>query len=150
MNKKSSIKASIKSQRLVLQALYQWHVNRQNTNSIEEQFREEHINSKIDWSEFRSLFSGVVSMSDALDKELEPLLDRKLAGLDPVELSILRLGSYELHERLDIPYEVIINKSIELAHSFGANESYRFINAILDRLCSSLPLRKAEKESRKK
>lgn len=133
-----------------MQALYQWHVNRQHAASIEEQFREEHTQSQIDWDEFRNLFSGVVSMSDALDTELEPLIDRKLTSLDPVELSILRLGSYELHERLDTPYEVIINKSIELAHAFGANESYRFINAILDRLCSNLPLRKAEKDSRKK
>ena len=148
MSKTSDLKMRKRTRRMVLQALYQWHVNRQHTSNIEKEFHEEHAALKVDWDTFHTLFCGVVSMSDQLDKELEPLLNRTLSELDPVELSLLRMSSFELHERLDIPLTVILNESIDLAHAFGATDSYKLINAVLDRLCSQLPLRKAEKQKR--
>jgi len=51
-----------------------------------------------------------------------------------VELSILRVGTYELAQRLDIPYRVVINESTELAKIFGAEDGYKYINAVLDKV----------------
>jgi N utilization substance protein B len=68
--------------------------------------------------------------------------------LDPVERSILLVGVYELRERLDIPYRVVINEAVELAKFYGAEDGHRYVNAILDK--ASEDLRKAERQARKK
>jgi N utilization substance protein B len=75
---------------------------------------------------------------DELDALLEPLLDRKLSELDPVERSLLRLGAFELRERIDVPYRVVINEAVALAKKFGASESFRYVNGVLDRLATDL------------
>jgi N utilization substance protein B len=57
-----------------------------------------------------------------------------LSELDPIELAIMRIGSFELSQRLDVPYRVAINESVELAKGFGATESHKYVNGILDKL----------------
>jgi N utilization substance protein B len=54
--------------------------------------------------------------------------------VDPVEKAILRLAAYELTFRKDTPYKVVINEAIELAKAFGAEDSHKFVNGILDKL----------------
>ena len=54
--------------------------------------------------------------------------------MNPVELAILRLGAFELSKRIDIPYRVVINEAIELAKKYGATESHKYINGVLDKL----------------
>jgi N utilization substance protein B len=73
---------------------------------------------------------------------LHPFLDRPLAQVDPVERAILRIGGYELMQRPDIPYRIIINEAVELAKLFGAEQGHRFINGVLDKLAHVV--RKAE------
>ena len=43
------------------------------------------------------------------------------------------IGLYELAHRLDVPYRVVINESVELAKKFGATDGHKFVNAVLDR-----------------
>jgi transcription antitermination protein NusB len=59
-------------------------------------------------------------------------------ALDPVELAILRMGIYELSQRLDIHYRVIINEALELAKKFGSIEGYKFVNGVLDQAARTL------------
>ena len=73
-------------------------------------------------------------------------LDRELSALDPIERALLCLGSYELADRIDIPYRVVINECVELAKIFGATESHKYINGVLDNL--ALNLRPLESNSR--
>ena len=54
--------------------------------------------------------------------------------LDPVERALLRLGAFELQERIDVPYRVVINEAVALAKKFGATDSFRYVNGVLDRL----------------
>jgi N utilization substance protein B len=72
-----------------------------------------------------------------LDSSYEQLLDRPLDELDPVERALLRLGTFELKERIDVPYRVVINESVALAKKFGATDSYRYINGVLDKVARS-------------
>ena len=65
-------------------------------------------------------------------------LDRELVALDPIERALLCLGSYELADRIDIPYRVVINECVELAKIFGATESHKYINGVLDSLAFNL------------
>ena len=73
-----------------------------------------------------------------LDEEFTPCLDRALEEIDPVELAILRLSTYELRNRLDVPYKVVINEGIELAKTFGATDGHKFVNGVLDKLAPRL------------
>ena len=69
---------------------------------------------------------------------LESHLDRKAEALDPVEQAILLLGTFELSERIDVPYRVVINECVELAKSYGATDSHKYINGVLDKLVPAL------------
>ena len=56
---------------------------------------------------------------------------------------ILRLGAFELKERLDVPYRVVINEGIELAKVFGADDSFKYVNGVLDKLARKLRYQEA-------
>jgi N utilization substance protein B len=51
-----------------------------------------------------------------------------------VERAILRISTYEILDRLDVPYRVAVNEGINLAKEFGAMQSHKFVNGILDRV----------------
>ncbi|SIQ86426.1 transcription antitermination factor NusB [Marinobacterium stanieri] len=119
---------------LALQALYQWSVAGQSVTEIDAQFRVDNDMSNTDTQLFSELLRGVIGSSRDLDEAFRPFLDRPLDDLDPVELSVLRIGAYELKHRLQVPYRVAINESVELAKIFGATESHKYINGILDKL----------------
>ncbi|GAB3484011.1 transcription antitermination factor NusB [Marinomonas epiphytica] len=122
------------SRRLALQAVYQWQMNQSAVSEIETQFALDQDMASCDKLYFRELLQGVASRAKSLDDLYENLLDRALSELDPIELAVLRIGTFELSERLDVPYRVAINESVELAKSFGASESHKYINGILDKL----------------
>jgi N utilization substance protein B len=121
-----------------LQALYQWHMAGSALSEIEAEFRAEHDMSKVDMKLFSGLLHGVPSQSTELDQAFTPYLDRKLEDLDPIELTVLRMGSYELAAMIDVPYRVAINEAVNLAKIFGATESHKYVNGVLDRVARDL------------
>jgi N utilization substance protein B len=123
-----------RARRTALQALYQWQLTAQAPAEIERQFVEEQDLSRVDMDYFRELLYRVPALVSALDAQLVPLLDRPLAQVDPVERAILRMGAYELIERPEIPYRVVINEAVDIAKVFGAEQGHRYVNATLDRL----------------
>lgn len=123
-----------KARRFALQALYQWDMTGDNLGHIEQQFREENDLKKTDTVFFRELLHKIPACVNELDAYFTPLLDREKDELDKVELAALRIGTYELAKRLDIPYRVVINEGIELAKYFGATDSYKYVNGILDKV----------------
>ncbi|MBK5930250.1 transcription antitermination factor NusB [Halochromatium salexigens] len=86
---------------------------------------------------FSSLLHGVPEKADEIDDALRGNLDRSLQSLDPVERSILRIGTYELLYSLELPVRVVINEAVELAKAFGAEQGHRYVNAVLDRVARS-------------
>lgn len=126
-----------KARTLIMQALYQWHVSKSEPLEIEAQFHEQN-GGKIDWEYFSEVFLEIPRQQEALDKHIAPLLDRELKFLDPVERALLYLGTFELANRIDIPYRVVINECVELAKTFGATESHKYINGVLDKLAKTL------------
>lgn len=117
-----------------LQALYQWQLARQPVNEIDAQFRVDNDMSDTDVALFSMLLSGVIDSRRELDEAFGFYLDRAVDDLDPVELSVLRIGSFELIHRIEVPYKVVINESVELAKRFGATESHKYVNGVLDKL----------------
>ena len=89
---------------------------------------------KTDTEYFQTLLRAIPMQATKLDALFTPYLDRAIDDIGPIELSILRIASYELQYGIEIPYRVIINEAIELAKTFGPEESYKYINSILDKV----------------
>ena len=123
-----------RARRAALQAIYQWQMTAQELEIIVAQFREEKSWRSIDEDLFSSHLFGVATNVAMLDDHLQPILDRPVAQLDGVERAILRMGAFELTHRQDIPWRVVINECVELAREFGAEQSHKYVNGILDKL----------------
>jgi N utilization substance protein B len=121
-----------KARRFALQALYEWSISQNPMFEIEARYRVENDMHKVDLDYFHELIHETVMHSEQIDDAFMTHLDRKLHELDHVERAILRIGTYELMHRLDVPYRVVINEGIELAKDFGATDSHRYVNGILD------------------
>jgi N utilization substance protein B len=121
-----------------MQALYQWHMAGASLTDIEAEFRADYDFSHVDLEYFQALLHGVPACLDELEDTFEPLLDRKLTDLDPIELTVLRMGTYELAHRQDVPYKVVINEAVALTRKFGATDGHKYINGVLDKVARAL------------
>ena len=129
---------------LALQAIYSWQMTKNPVSQIELHMATTNDMKKVDMAYFQELLNKVVSQVTELDATIKPYLGRLPEELDPVEKAILRIATYELLHRIDIPFKVVINEAIELAKSFGAEESHKFVNGVLDKAIRYL--RRQEKD----
>lgn len=127
-----------RARRYALQALYEWQVSENSPRDIEQQFLIEHQSRKFDRKYFNELLIDVSKQVEELDALIQPLSDRPFDEIDIVEKAVLRLGCYELKNRLDIPYRVVINEAIELTKTFGADQAHKFVNGTMDKLAEKL------------
>lgn len=82
-----------------------------------------------------ALVKGVAEFSPAIDQKIVAVAKNwSIERMAPVDLSILRIGAYELLYRPDIPARVSINEAIEIAKRYGTKESPAFINGLLDKI----------------
>jgi len=117
-----------------MQALYQWKMAGASINAIEVEFRVDNDMTNVDVEYFHEILHGVPQHLSELEELFAPfLVDRALHELDPVTEALLRMSSYELKFRIDVPYKVVINESVSLAKKFGAEDSHKFINGVLDK-----------------
>ncbi|WP_312143003.1 transcription antitermination factor NusB, partial [Atlantibacter hermannii] len=116
-----------------VQALYSWQLSHNDIADVEYQFLAEQDVKDVDVLYFRELLSGVATNSAYLDGLMQPYLSRLLDELGQVERAVLRIALYELSKRQDVPYKVAINEAIELAKTFGAEDSHKFVNGVLDK-----------------
>ena len=126
--------ARTNARKACVQALYQWQMTGQSLVEIERQFNEEDRLKDAQKSYFVELFHGVPKNLDVIDAALTEFVDRPVDQIDPVERAILRIGAYELLQRPDMPFKVILNEAINLAKCFGADGSHKYVNGILDKL----------------
>ncbi|ATB65990.1 transcription antitermination factor NusB [Pseudomonas mosselii] len=136
------------ARKLAMQALYQWHMAKHSLNEVEAQFRVDNDFSDVDGAYFREILHGVPAKKAEIDEALKPCLDTPLGELDPVELAVLRLSTWEFMMRVDVPYRVVINEGVELAKVFGATDGHKFVNGVLDKLAPRL--REAEVKANKR
>lgn len=99
---------------------------------VEYQFPAEQDVKDVDVLYFRELLAGVATNTAYLDGLMKPYLSRLLEELGRRK-AVLRIALYELSKRSDVPYKVAINEAIELAKSFGAEDSHKFVNGVLDK-----------------
>ena len=127
--------ARIKARRSTVQALYQCEMTQAVTADVIKEFIDERDEmKKADKEYFCDLLGGITGRIDELNNEMAPFLDRPVNELDPVERAVLHIGVYELLYHPELPWRVIVNESVELAKMFGAEQSHKFINGVLDKI----------------
>lgn len=134
----SVAKGRSNARKKAMQALYQWHMSGNDLADIESQFHEEQNMDKVDLEYFHTLLHQVPAEVNGLDQLIDQYSDRKDDEIDPIEQSILRLATYEIKNRIDVPYKVVISEAISLGKMFGSDKSHVFINSILDKLAKQL------------
>ncbi|HEN4724647.1 TPA: transcription antitermination factor NusB [Yersinia enterocolitica] len=125
-----------------VQALYSWQLSKNDIADVELQFLSEQDVKDVDTAYFRELLSGVAVNAASLDALMAPVLSRQLEELGQVERAVLRIALFELSKRDDVPYKVAINEAIELAKTFGAADSHKFVNGVLDKVAPMVRKRK--------
>ncbi len=123
---------------LALQGLYSYLMSGNDMQQVELSIATTNDMSKVDMDYFQAILQGVSQDPDAIDKAYKAYLGRLPEELDPIEKSIMRLATFELLHRMDTPFKVVINEAIELAKTFGAEESHKFINGALDKAVKTL------------
>lgn len=132
------VAARHKARHFAVQALYQWGISGTGVAALEIQFREDFDLSAADLDYFRDLLRGVSERVAEIDGLLLPHLDIAPEKLGAVERAVLRMATYELLAREDVPARVVLNEAVSLAKKFGAAESHRFVNGVLDKVAREL------------
>lgn len=140
-----------RARRALVQALYAWQMTGAEFHDLRDQFAPTDADDersppslgggdmrRADFAFFLDCLRGVIHEAEQLDPLFAPHLDRDVDRLNPVERAILRAGVYELKERLEVPARVVLNEWVALAKTFGATESFRYVNGVLDRVARQL------------
>ncbi len=128
---KLNASACHKARQLALQALYQWELSQADIQTIELQYLQDINIRKVDVALFRELLHQVPANLAQVEQQFQPFLDRPVRKLDPIELTTLRIASYELLFRHEVPFKVVINEALELNKRFGAEAAHKYINGVL-------------------
>lgn len=133
-----SIKGKRRARKLAVQALYQWLMSGSELIEIEAQFRVANNMDKVDTEYFCRLLHGVPANLSKLQDALTPFIDRPIEGLNPIELTVLRISAFELFNCPEIPYRVVLDESVSLTKEFGSQDGYRYVNGVLNNLAKEV------------
>ena len=124
------------ARQLAVQALYALDMNSEAApEAAVESARSEAADGDCDIEYLGALVTGAWPLRRDLDATISSASRRwKVTRMDRVDVSVLRLSTYELLHRLDTPAQVILNEGVELAKEFGAPDSPAFVNGLLDRI----------------
>lgn len=123
---------------LLVRALYQWQIAGHDRVELCEQFAAYAAFGRCDTEYFEALLGLAIDGAPAADRIIAKYATRSLEELDAVGRAVLLLALAELGERPDVPVKVVINEAVTLAKRYGATDSYRFVNALLDRAAAEL------------
>lgn len=140
-------KARSRARRLAMQGLYEWQLSQNVPAVILKTCLEEQNIKNVDTEYLEELLLTIPRKQQEIDKAFQAYVDRPIEEIDPIELSILRLATYELLHRIDVPYRVVINEAIELAKSFGAEAGHRYVNGILDKVAAEVRKEEIKRKS---
>jgi N utilization substance protein B len=123
---------------MLVKALYQWQIAGHGIAEIRAQFAAMADFERCDREYFDELLTAVIDEAPSLDEWIVRYAVRSIEQLDAVGRAILLLGLAELKHRADVPTKVVINEAVELAKRYGASDSHRFVNAVLDKTAREL------------
>jgi transcription antitermination protein NusB len=130
--------ARARARALVVQGLYALEMNKNDPMIVRldieggEEFR------KCDKELFRAAWAGAVPARADLEALFVNELDRPLAETSPIERAILTLATWELRDRIDVPFKVVINEAVELTKHYGGTDGHKYVNGVLDKVAPNL------------
>ncbi len=155
---KTSHTAVRKARRFAMQGLYEWLVTDRRFDAsgklgwkdnaphdIAARTRATNAMHTVHIGYYHEMMHDIPEQIDVLDALISQHLDREVDQLDTVEHAILLIGAYELQNRLEIPYKVVMDEAMKLNNHFGATDAHKLINAVLDRM--AIELRAVEVEA---
>lgn len=158
---KTSHTAVRKARRFAMQGLYEWLVTdrRFDTNGklgwkdnaphdIAARTRATNAMHTVHIGYYHEMMRDIPEQIEALDTLISQHLDREIDKLDTVEHAILLIGAYELQNRLEIPYKVVLDEAMKLNNHFGATDAHKLINAVLDRMAVELRATEVEADTK--
>ena len=131
MKNLASHKVAIRSREYLVQAVYQLFFNEQDVEDIIDQFKDEHKNKKVDFE----LFSSSLKSIQENRSELKNILDSLGVNDHDMDLIDKAIFYFALNEMVFgvLDHPIVIDESIRLARKFSSPDSYKFINANLDK-----------------
>ena len=131
MKNLANFKIQIRTREYLVQAIYQYFFNNQDISDIVDQFKDEHKNKKVDFDKFSSSLESIQKNKSEF-KEILDSMNVKDSNMDLIDKSILYFALNEMiYGELD--KLVIVDESLRLSKKFSSPESYKFINANLDK-----------------
>ncbi|WP_105244369.1 transcription antitermination factor NusB [Psychrobacter sp. Marseille-P5312] len=140
-----------KARRFAMQGLYEWLVTDRRfettdklgwkdnaPHDIAARTRATNAMHTVHIGYYHEMMRDIPEQIETLDALIEQHLDRKVEQLDTVEHAILLIGAYELQNRLEIPYKVVLDEAMKLNNHFGATDAHKLINAVLDKMAIDL------------
>ena len=118
-----------KTREILLQALYQKEISEISNTNLINQFKKTY--REFDISNVAEKLKGINKNNDSLNKSIADNSSIEIKLIGEIEISILRQSIFEI-ENSEIDYPIVINEAVKLAKKFGQEDSYRFINAVLD------------------
>ena len=118
-----------KTREILLQALYQKEISDISNTNLINQFKKTY--REFDISNVAEKLKGINKNNDSLNKSIADNSSIEVKSIGEIEISILRQSIFEI-ENSEIDYPIVINEAIKLAKKFGQEDSYRFINGVLD------------------
>ena len=144
---KTSHTAIRKARRFAMQGLYEWLVTDRRfdidgklgwkanaPHDIAARTRATNAMHTVHIGYYHEMMRDIPEQIEALDALISQYLDREIDKLDTVEHAILLIGAYELQNRLEIPYKVVLDEAMKLNNHFGATDAHKLINAVLDKM----------------
>ena len=132
MKNLSSFKIIIKTREYLIQAIYQMLFSNDDIQKIIIQFKEEHKDKKVDFNEFSNSLKSIEKNKKEIESEIKSAKISS-SNIELIDKAILIFAINEMfYGDLDKP--IIIDESIRLAKKFSSPDSYKFLNAKLDKI----------------
>lgn len=138
-NNQKFIKNRREGRVIAFQSIFSYDFNKKDINDILkfDWLTEEHSKESLEYANF--LVTGTIQHIEEIDEIIKPKLKNwDINRISSVDRSILRFAIFSLLYEKDLDKKVIINEAIEIAKIFGNDESYKFINGILDAIKSNI------------
>jgi N utilization substance protein B len=136
MKNLANFKIAIRTREYLIQAIFQMLFDDQKAAKIIKQFKEEHKTKKVDFKMFSASIKSVEKNKEKIESSIESL-SIKNTSVELIDKSILYFAINEmLFGELDKP--IVIDESLRLSKKFSSPESYKFINASLDKFLKTI------------
>ena len=126
-----NFKVAVKTRELLIQAIFQMLFSNQEVSEIINQFKNEHRNRKIDFDMFANSLNSIQDNIEKIESILISL-NIKDSSIEIIDKSVLYFAINEMING-DLDKPVVIDESLRLSKKFSSPESYKFINASLDK-----------------